>query len=169
MWQIEDIIRAYGLDLELINKQIIAPSSLDEGLKKEYLEWFEGLVMMMRQEDVVKEGHLQINVNTLNSISDLHHQLLGSEKFAEYTAEFYRTLPFIVELRSKAADKKKGELETCFDALYGMLLLKLQGKDISAETALAMKQITKFIATLAAYYKKNEEKSLFEEDESKDS
>ena len=58
---------------------------------------------------------------------------------------------------------KKGELETCFNALYGVLLLKLQGKTIGKDTQVAIAQISHFIGLLAAYYKKEEEGQLLEE------
>lgn len=162
MWQIEDIIRAYSLDIDKIDSEIILQYKLDENLHKQYYEWYESLIEMMRLENVVKAGHLQINKNVIIRLSDLHQELLKSPKYPEYTAEFYKTLPFIVELRAKAGENKAGEIETCFNALYGMLLLRLQNKDITPDTAIAMKQISRFIGTLAAYYKKDREKPLFE-------
>ena len=41
------------------------------------------------------------------------------------------------------------------------MLLHLQGKDISQDTAAAVSQISHFIGMLAAYYKRDEEKPLF--------
>ena len=61
-------------------------------------------------------------------MTDLHLRLLASPKFPYYSAAYYKALPFIVELRSKGADKDVPELETCFDAMYGVLMLKLQEK-----------------------------------------
>jgi hypothetical protein len=58
-----------------------------------------------------------------------------------------------VELRGKEGDTKTGELETCFMALYGVLMLRLQGKPITPETEAAIQQIGKFIGFLAAKYK----------------
>ena len=165
MWQIEDIIRAYNLDIDKIYDNIISKYEISDEVKNEYKDWYESLIQMMRMENVIQSGHLQINKNVIIRLSDLHEELIKSDKFPEYRAEFYKTLPIIVELRSKAGDKKAGEIETSFNALYGILLLKLQGKEISPETAIAMKQISKFIATLAALYKKNEEKPLFENNE----
>lgn len=70
------------------------------------------------------------------------------------------------EPRAKSGEDKKGEIETCFNALYGMLMLRLAGKEISPETAAAIKQISKFIALLAHYFKRDEEEDLFKNDES---
>lgn len=156
MWQIEDLIRANHLDLDAIKASIIdRHTALDEAQRKEMTEWYESLIDMMRREGVEKKGHLQINKNTINDLADLHRRLLADPQFASYGAEFYRTLPYIVELRAKAGDDKAGEIETCFNALYGMLMLRLRGKEVSEDTLKAMKQISKFLATLAHYYKKD--------------
>ncbi|MFR3549496.1 MAG: DUF4924 family protein, partial [Coprobacter sp.] len=46
-----------------------------------------------------------------------------------------------------------GEIETCFNALYGILMLRLQKKEISEQTQAAMKQISTFLALLSEKYK----------------
>lgn len=71
---------------------------------------------------------MQINKNIITWLTDLHLQLLRSPKFPYYNSAYYKVLPYIVELRAKGADKEEPELETCFEALYGILLLKLQRK-----------------------------------------
>lgn len=165
MWQIEDIIRAKGLDLERIEHEVIDRYALPRVQHKEMLDWYESLIDMMRREGVAERGHLQLNTNVLMALVQLHQTLLKDPRFAEYTAEFYRTLPFIVELRSRAGEAKCGEIETCFTALYGVLMLRLQGKEVSADTQGAIKQISKFIALLAHYFKLDSEDKLFKEDE----
>ncbi|MDE6836608.1 MAG: DUF4924 family protein, partial [Muribaculaceae bacterium] len=166
MWQIEDLIRACGLDIEQIEKQLIDPhTDLSDEKKKEMREWYESLIDMMRREGVDKAGHLQLNKNVLIDLNNLHARLLKNPKFAQYAAEFYNTLPYIVEIRAKAGDNKKDELESCFDALYGILMLRLQGKEISKETLDATKQISRFLALLAKYYKQDYNNELeLEED-----
>lgn len=162
MWQIEDLIRANGLDIDKIQASIIDQyKDLSEEQRKEMRDWYESLVDMMRREGVIEKGHLQINKNVIIQLEDLHRQLLNDQKFASYSAQFYHTLPIIVELRAKAGDNKSGEIETCFNALYGILLLRLQGKEISAETKEATAQISKFLAVLAMYYKKDYNNELF--------
>ena len=156
MWQIEDLIRANNLDMEKIENNIIAKyTGLSEEQRKEMRDWYESLIDMMCREDVVDAGHLQLNKNVLIDLNNLHRQLLGNSKFSQYSAEYYKTLPYIVEIRAKAGENKKDELESCFDALYGILMLRLQGKDISPETLGAATQISRFLAMLAGYYKQD--------------
>ncbi|MDE6143298.1 MAG: DUF4924 family protein [Muribaculaceae bacterium] len=164
MWQIEDLIRANGLDIEKIKSNIIDQySGLSDSQKKDMEDWYESLIDMMRREDVVDKGHLQLNKNIIISLDDLHRRLLADQKYASYSAQFYHTLPIIVELRAKAGEKKAGEIETCFNALYGILMLRLQGKDISDETMQAASQISKFLALLSHYYKLDYNNELFKD------
>lgn len=165
MWQIEDIIRANDLDIDKIRHNVIDRFGLDEAQSREMTEWYESLIDMMRREGVEKKGHLQINKNVITQLVDLHLALLKDPKFQDYTAEFYKTLPYIVELRAKAGEEKAGEIETCFNALYGMLMLRLQGKEISPDTQNAIKQISRFIAVLAHNFKLDEEDRLFTNDD----
>lgn len=161
MWQIEDIIRANDLDIEKIERNVIDRYQLTPDRRKEMVEWYESLIDMMRREGVEKSGHLQLNKNVIIQLTDLHLALMKDPRYAEYTAEFYKTLPFIVELRAKAGDNPLPEIETCFNALYGMLMLRLQSKEITPETQNAIKQISRFIATLARYYNLDRDNKLF--------
>lgn len=165
MWQIEDIIRANSLDISKIEKNVIDRFDLTEDQRKEMTEWYESLIDMMRREGVAEKGHLQLSRNVIIQLVQLHQALLKDPRFPEYTAEFYRTLPYIVELRSKAGTEPAGEIETCFNALYGMLMLRLQGKEISESTKQAVSQISKFIALLAKDFHLDEADKLFPKEE----
>lgn len=164
MWQIEDIIRANSLDLDKIRANVIDRyQGLTDAQKEEMAQWYESLIDMMRREDVVQKGHLQMNNNIISELADLNSRVLADPRFAEYHKEYYNTLPYIVELRAKAGDAKAGEIETCFNALYGMLLLRLKKAPISDDTARAMAQIARFVALLAKYFHLDEENKLFKD------
>lgn len=153
MWQVEDLIRANGCDLERVKQCVVNRyTSLSDEQNDELSQWYEDLIEMMRREEVMQQGHLQINKNIIVWLTDLHLQLMASSKFPYYNAAYYKALPFIVELRAKGADKEKPELETCFDALYGILLLRLQKKEISEETKKAQESITALLSMLSTYY-----------------
>lgn len=169
MWQIEDLIRAYGLDIDKIRENIIdRHTGLSEEQRKQMIDWYESLIDMMRREGVTEKGHLQINRNVILDLTDLSNRLLADQRFARYGAEFYKTLPYIVELRAKSGEEKADEIESCFNALYALMMLRIQGKEVSAPTMEAMTQITKFLGTLAAYYKKDYNNKLFNDDAKED-
>ena len=183
MWQIEDIIRAYQCSLTKIRKEYVDKFNYTDAQKDEEEDWFGDLLRMMNQEGCRENGHLQINKVIMQSLNELHAQLLTSSKFPFYSAEYYRVLPFIVELRGKtkqvadrmarkneanlkesAANLGHSEIETCFDVLYGVMMLRLQKKEISRETETAVKEITTLIGMLSDYYQKDKTEGLQFED-----
>ena len=153
MWQVEDLIRANACDIDKIALTVVASYNLPEAERVELTEWYANLVEMMRIEGVEQSGHLQINKNVIIQLADLHIRLMHSSKFPFYQAAYYKALPFIVELRSKGGHDKS-ELENCFDALYGVWMLRLQRKEVSKETASAVADIVKFVGLLSDYYGK---------------
>ena len=166
MWQIEDIICANGLDLDKIKANVIdRHTELTDEQRRQMEEWYESLIDMMHREGVEKSGHLQLNKNVIVQLVQLHDALLKDPRFGEYTKRFYASLPFIVELRSKAGDDPKGEIETCFNALYGMLMLRLRGAEVTPDTQAAVSQISQFIALLSHYFHLDEKEELFKNED----
>lgn len=159
MWQMEDLIRAYGCSLTRIRREYIDRFDYTDQQKDEEEDWFGDLIRMMNQEGKREKGHLAINEVLLQDLGDLHVRLLQSTRFPYYSAEYYRVLPFIVELRQKG-DKEIGEVETCLNALYGVMLLRMRQKPISPETAHAIKAITTFLGMLSDYYTKDRTEGL---------
>lgn len=159
MWQMEDLIRAYGCSLTRIRREYIDRFDYTDQQKDEEEDWFGDLIRMMNQEGKREKGHLAINEVLLQDLGDLHVRLLQSTRFPYYSAEYYRVLPFIVELRQKG-DKVIGEVETCLNALYGVMLLRMRQKPISPETAHAIKAITTFLGMLSDYYIKDRTEGL---------
>lgn len=153
MWQLEDIIRSFKLDIDLIQQSLIDPVYPTSEERKEARDWYEGLILMMKSEGIQEEGHLQINKNLVTDLTDLHLRLLKDPKKSVYIGVYYNTLPHIVALRAKSGGKDVSELETCFTALYGYLLLKLQKREISGETQAAVAQITGLLRLLSKKYK----------------
>ncbi len=155
MWQIEDLIRANNLKIESIQTNLIDRFDCSAEDKQRMYEWYESLIDMMRQENKQTQGHIQLVANVIIDLNDLHLRLLRFAKEPGYAAMYYKTLPFIAELRNKNQDGEKTDLELCFSALYGVMLLKLQKKSVSQETMTAIQNISSFLALLAHYYHKD--------------
>ena len=163
MWQVEDLLRAYGCSLSRIRREYIERFDYTDEQKEEMADWYGDLVRMMNQEGCRETGHLQINKVVMQQLTELNAQLLSSTQFPFYTSEYYKVLPYIVELR-KRGNAEEPEIETCFNALYGTMMLRLQKKEISPDTEHAIKEITTFIGMLSDYYKKDKEEGLKFED-----
>jgi hypothetical protein len=160
MWQVEDTIRAFGCSLARLRREYIDRFDYDEEQKEDEADWFGNLIKMMNEEGCRDKGHLQINKATLQLLSELHLQLLASPKYPFYNAAYYKVLPFIVELRSRGADKQESEVETCLNLLYGVMMLRLQKKEITPNTEHAVKEVSTLIGMLSDYYKKDKEEPL---------
>ncbi len=160
MWQVEDTIRAFDCSLSRIRREYVERFDYNDEQKEDEIDWFGNLIKMMNEEGCREKGHLQINKVTLQLLSELHQQLLASPKFPFYNAAYYKVLPFIVELRNRGANKDENEIETCLNSLYGVMMLRLQKKEISPSTQHAVKEITTFLGLLSDYYKKDKEEPL---------
>ena len=163
MWQVEDLLRAYECSLSRVRREYIDRFNYTDEQKEEMTDWYGDLIRMMNQEGCREHGHLQINRVVMKQLVELNAQLLSSTKFPFYTSEYYKVLPYIVELR-KRGNAEEPEIETCFNALYGTMMLRLQKKEISPDTSHAIKEITTFIGMLSDYYKKDKEEGLKFED-----
>ena len=160
MWQIEDTIRAFGCSLSRIKREYVERFDYTEEQKEDEVDWFGNLIRMMNEEGCREQGHLQINKVTMQMLIELHTQLLASPKFPFYNSAYYKVLPFIVELRNKGANKEENEIETCFNSLYGVMMLRLQKKEITPNTLHAVKEISTLMGMLSDDYKKNKEEGL---------
>lgn len=160
MWQVEDTIRAFDCQLSRIRREYISQFDYTDEQKEEEADWFGNLIRMMNEEGCRTTGHLTINKVTLWNLEELHKKLLDSTKYPFYNAAYYKVLPFIVELRNRGANKQEDEIETCFNSLYGVMMLRLQKKEVSTQTANAVKEISTFIGMLNDYYLKDREEPL---------
>ena len=154
MWQLEDTLRAYSCDPDRLRQEYVSKFDYSEEDRRQEAQWLSDLCTMMREEGVTERGHLQMNNGTISLLTDLHLQLLQSPKHPFYSAAYYKALPFIVELRAKNGHTDVSELENCFEALYGAMMLRLQKRPISKETQEAITQISHLLALLADAWRK---------------
>ncbi len=163
MWQVEDLLRAYGLDADRLAAEYLCRFDLTDEKRAQTEQWYADLCRMMQQEGLREKGHLQIVQQALQQLEELHAQLLNSPRFPYYREMYYRVLPYIVELRAKqkpAPSDTESELHTCFELLYGVLMLRLQHKPVSAETEKAVKDISTLLGQLSDYYFKDKQEPI---------
>jgi len=152
MWQVEDMIRAFHLNIDTINERIISQYQVSDDERKSLYEWYESLIEMMRLENMQSDGHIQLNKNIILELDELHSGILRSGKEAGYAAKFYHVLPFIAQLRKQQEDMQISDIELCFNFQYGIMLLRMKKTEISQETLQAQTEISKFMVLLAKNY-----------------
>ncbi len=158
MWQVEDMIRAFAFDIDKLYNSVFAQTGYPEEQSREIKDWYENLAEMMRIENVEKKGHVQVVKNIINEVNELHLSLLYNKKDPRYMEMVSTYANNFVEFRQKSgAGNEISDVELALNGLYGVLMLKLQKKEISRFTFTAMESFSKILAYLSAKYKELEE------------
>ena len=135
LWQMEDYLRAFPENAD-------ATPELHE------------LNEMMHREGIMEGGHLALAQNALSEMEDLHAQLLNED--AMYRAAIIRLTPQLNLLKAKTDRPTMSDLEACFTLLYQIMLLHLQKREITPETASVQQQATQLLQFLSKSYRNNE-------------
>lgn len=160
MWQVEDFIRACDFDMNLIVEQRITALSKTKERERKLYDWYENLLLMMQNENIREQGHLQILKNNVAELSDIHNRLLMNRD-GKYTS-LYTTAKQTLEefrLKSKQGDDT-GDVEVALTALYAVLMLKVGGKNISRDTLQAIQPFSQILAFLSAIYNQEQKELL---------
>src|SRR6056297_2947210 len=76
LYQVEDLIRAFHLDMNLINEHLVGNYKANKEELKEISAWYENLTLMMQKEGKQEKGHLQFLANLLNELNEFHLRLM---------------------------------------------------------------------------------------------
>ncbi len=150
MWQIEDSLRACLFDLETIKNHLVKRFQVDGVQSAEILAWYQNLAVMMEKEHVQERGHLQVFVNLVNDLYEFHLKMLEVRKDLVYVNLYTENKSTISELVQKS--QVPNEIDACFQALYGMMMLKMKNSDISDQTKISAEKLAHLIGHLSARY-----------------
>ena len=135
LWQMEDYLRAFPQNAETTQE-------------------LHELNEMMHREGITETGHLQLASNALEELEELHVQLLNEDAF--YRAAIIRLQPSLNLLKAKTDRPTMSDLEACFLLLYQIMLLRLQKREITNETASVQTQVTQLLQFLSKTYHDNQ-------------
>ena len=131
LWQMEDYLRAF-------------PQHADA------TQELRDLNEMMHREGIVEGGHLALANNALSELEDLHAQILNED--AMYRAAIIRLQPSLNLLKAKTDRPTMSDIEACLLLLYQIMMLRLQKKEITPETASVQTQATQVLTFLSRTY-----------------
>ena len=131
LWQMEDYLRAFPENAD-------ATPELHE------------LNEMMHREGLMDGGHLALANNALAELIDLHTTLLDED--AMYRAAIIRLQPSLNLLKAKTDRPTMSDIEACLLLLYQIMLLRLQKREITPETASVQQQATQVLTFLSRTY-----------------
>ncbi len=151
LYQIEDLIRAFHFDMELIDKNLVSQYLTSEATTKEISGWYKNLVVMMQKEGLQTHGHMQFLTNLMNHLHELHLRLLQTQQEPLYISAFQPVAVILNELKHKNTGAGN-DVQIALDGIYGYLLLKLQKKEITPETEQSIKQLSQWLARLSGHF-----------------
>ena len=156
MWQLEDLLRAYSFDVSKLISQFNHP----EHVKSEIKQWYSELANAMKNEGIETSGHLMQLKELVQDLSSLNIQLLQKKEEKAYYDLFNEALPHISEIINRSNNQLKNEIDACLTGIYGYLMLRLQKKEVSADTQEAIDSFTKLLARLSFKYHQVEKGEL---------
>ncbi len=134
IWQMEDYMRAFPEHAD-------ATPELHE------------LNEMMHREGITASGHLQLAQIALGELEDLSEQLQNED--ALYRAAMFRLQPSLNLLKAKTDRPTMSDIEACLTLLYQIMLLRLQKREITPETADVQQRATQVLQFLSKTYYEN--------------
>lgn len=160
MFQIEDLIRACKFDKKLIESQLLTKYPSDMAIQSEVSQWYLGLANQMEEEHLHTSGHLITIKNKIAEVFDFHLYLMNNLKEIAYQSKFAVVAPLLAELRQRQSATNDNDLMLALNSVYGFLILKLKGSQITKSTAEAMKVIVEWFNLLSAKFKAYESGEL---------
>jgi len=131
MYQSEDLIRAYEFNISEIEKYVVSHLPLDDDEKTNTIKWYEGMIDSMEKENLKEKGHTQQLDKLVKSLEDLHQSLIN--KNDAYTEIYEKAKSHLESFRSQAGDELISDIQLCLNAVYGLLILRLNNRPIADE------------------------------------
>jgi hypothetical protein len=153
MYQTEDLILTYNFNLNEIHKYVIKHMSKEEAVLKELLLWYADIIDQMQSEKIINSNNrLSSTQSYVDELTRLHKILLESDK--NYITLFYNAKKNIKKNIELSKNTINNPVQLCLNGLYGMLLLKLNGKKITPYQQDTLSGFGAILAYLSNEYKK---------------
>ena len=162
MCQVENVIRACRLDVDELEKKVLAEYDYSNGPSKEDVrQWYEDLIRMMREERAVEyPQHLQIVWNVAQLLEDHREKMLADGKdgkFLMMNAEVKNFLVRYRKLHSIPEERPDVMLAVEFIYYYAIQKATKHGEEMNAKTEEDVKYLTEFLCRLQDDYMKEKE------------
>jgi len=153
MWQVEDLMRAADFDMDVVEERLILGMEGDEQARAEMRDWYAGIMARMKEQGITRVGHLAELEEVMQELEYLHRSLIDTLMDEEYIALDKEAAPGISAVQRRAGGDPEGPIESSLTAVYGVMLLRTQGKHLSEETQAADASIRKLLDRLSLHYR----------------
>lgn len=151
MYQTEDLIRVYGFDLEKVKEYVIKHIPVEGDEKTELEKWYEDIAKKMKAEDIEETGHLKEVQQKVKELEQLKEELLNSSK--EFKEVYDKTKPHIEKSLEYANGKVTSDVQSCLNGVYGLLLLRMNGKKVHPDLMESINAFGDVLSYLSYKYK----------------
>ncbi len=149
MWQLTDLLRTVKFDESRIRELLVDPLKLPESEAEAELQWYRDYCRIIHEEGKEQGGFPSITLYLIGELHDFHQRLLKEPDQDTYRMLAFNATPAIVSFREKVPQQLANDMEYCFYALYSKLLMGMQKKEISQQTADSFAEIAKMVGYLA--------------------
>ncbi|MBO7572445.1 MAG: DUF4924 family protein [Bacteroidales bacterium] len=151
--QLMDIMRANNMDMQKIDELLVSKFEVSEKEKLKIHNWYKELIDKMKAENAEQHGDINEIKDLIAALNKIHQALLADKDEYRHHELYNWAKPNIDEYKKLSRSQSDNEIEICIDAMHALLLLKLQHKSISEETAQAMQTFGALLANIAEVYK----------------
>ncbi len=148
MYQLEDLMRACNLDEKIIDERLAQKFEASPTVQAEISAWYRELIMAMKDQKIEQSGHLQYLKAQVEELSAFNLSILQTGKDADYTETFKAALPALSDIVQKSNGTVNSEIDAAFTLLYGVMVLRMKGKEVSEGTHQSATLVSAFIRQL---------------------
>lgn len=154
MYQMEDLIRIYGFNLEDIRKYVIHHFPIQDTEKKHIEEWFKDLMCRMEKQKVQERGHLAEVQIYVDELLRLKEKLLPKD--SDFAAIYNAARPHIRESIIESEGTVKSDIQACLNGIYGLLLCRMNDRQVPEELEEALEHFGNVLSYLSYHYKEEQ-------------
>ena len=155
MYQTEDLVTSFDFNLNEINEYVIKHMSKDSEEIKALLLWYADIIDQMKQENLPAKGkRLSSTQAYVEQLSRLHaKQLDDNEAYQQLFAEADSEIRQQIEWSD---GQVHDPVQVCLNAVYGKLVINLNGKSLPSEQEKMVARFGKVLAHLNREYHRSE-------------
>jgi len=150
MYQTEDLLRVYEFNLDSIEQYVISHLPITDEEKLAFKEWYAGIKEEMEKEGVQQTGHISRVQGFVFQLTELHDLLLKED---ESYKQVYQNAELHINHHINLSEGKViNPIQICLNGVYGLLLLRLNGKKVEEDLMERLDQFGNVLSYLAVKF-----------------